>query len=152
MKKGSVGKGDWVVVCDGRKALVFENQGDGKFPNLHARETHEHPDLPTHLQGASPPGVSYQSVGNRRSSVRQTDWHDQSERNFLHELAKRLDNALSRGEVKRLTLVASPRALGMIRKAYTPSIRDALTQEIAKDVVKFPVHEIERLVCGENAA
>lgn len=152
MRKPSIGTGDWVVVCDGRKALILENKGDEKFPSLHVKETREHPDLPTHLQGSSPPGVSFQSVGNRRSSVGQTDWHDQAERSFLHELAKRLDNALSRGETKRLSLVASPRALGMIREAYTPSIRSALAQEIGKDIVKFPVHEIERLVCDENAA
>ena len=26
--------GEWVVVCDGAKALVLENVGDVKFPNL----------------------------------------------------------------------------------------------------------------------
>ena len=51
-----------------------------------------------------------------------------------------------------LTLIAPPRALGMIREAYTPTIRDALVREIAKDVVKSPVHEIERLVCSEDVA
>ena len=146
MKKSGIDTGDWVVVCDGRKALILENRGDAKFPNLHTRETREHPDLPTHLQGSAPPGVSHQSVGH------QTDWHDQAERSFLHELAKRLDGALSHRQVKNLTLVASPRALGMLREAYTASIRAALRQEIAKDVVKFPIHEIERLVCGDDAA
>jgi protein required for attachment to host cells len=151
MKKSSIGAGDWVVVCDGRKALILENRGDEKFPNLHTKESHEHADLPTHMQGASPPGVSHQSVGHHRSSVRQTDWHDQAERSFLRDLTKRLDEALLRGEVKCLTLVASPRALGMVREAYTPSIRDALAQEVAKDIVKLPVHEIERLICGQGA-
>lgn len=152
MKKLCIGTGDWVVVCDGRKALILENQGDERFPNLHTKETYEHPDLPTHMQSSAPPGTSHQSVGHHRSSVEQTDWHDRAERSFLHELARRLDDALSRRQVKSLTLVASPRALGMIREAYTASIRGALTQEISKDVVKFPVHEIERLVCGESAA
>ncbi len=152
MKKFSIGTGDWVVVCDGRKALILENQGDEKFLNLHTKETYDHPDLPTHMQGSAPPGTSHQSVGHHRSSVEQTDWHDRAERSFLHELARRLDDALSRRQVKSLTLVASPRALGMIRESYTASIRGALTQEISKDVVKFPVHEIERLVCGESAA
>jgi protein required for attachment to host cells len=152
MKEPSIGTGDWVVVCDGRKALILENKGDEKFPNLHTKETHEHPDLPTHEQGSAPPGTSHQSVGAHRSFVRQMDWRDQAERSFLRDLAKRLDDALLRREVKRLTLVASPRALGMIREAYTSGIRHALAQEIAKDVVKFPVHEIERLLCGESAA
>ena len=26
--------GEWVVVCDGAKALILENAGDTKFPNL----------------------------------------------------------------------------------------------------------------------
>ena len=26
--------GEWVVVCDGAKALILENAGDAKFPNL----------------------------------------------------------------------------------------------------------------------
>jgi protein required for attachment to host cells len=152
MKKTSIGTGDWVVVCDGRKALILENRGDEKFPNLHTKETYEHPDLPTHMQGSAPPGTSHQSVGHHRSSVRQTDWHDQAERSFLHDFAKRLDQAVLRREVTGLTLIASPRALGMIREAYTSAIRGALVREIAKDVVKFPVHEIERMVCSEDVA
>ncbi len=32
--------GDWVVVCDGRKALFFENEGDAEFPIFNAREVH----------------------------------------------------------------------------------------------------------------
>ena len=30
MKKAVIRQGDWVVVCDGRKALILENQGDEK--------------------------------------------------------------------------------------------------------------------------
>ena len=30
----SIRSGEWVVVCDGAKALVLENVGDAKFPNL----------------------------------------------------------------------------------------------------------------------
>jgi len=151
MTKPTIGTGDWIVACDGRKALILENKGDEKFPNLYVKETYEHPDLPTHLQGADPPGTVHQSVGQHRSSLDQTDWHDQAERAFLHELAKRLDAALQRRETKHVALIASPRALGMIREVYTPSIRHALTKEIAKDVVRFPVYEIENLVFHDQA-
>ncbi|MGB7656831.1 MAG: host attachment protein, partial [Pseudolabrys sp.] len=34
MTKTTIGKGDWIVVCDGRKALIYENAGDEKFVNL----------------------------------------------------------------------------------------------------------------------
>ena len=41
MDKMRLDKGDWLVVCDGRKALILENLGDGMFPNLHTKEVHE---------------------------------------------------------------------------------------------------------------
>lgn len=47
MNEVEVKSGDWVVVCDGRKALILENVGDQAFPILHTREVREHADLPT---------------------------------------------------------------------------------------------------------
>ena len=60
MTKIKIGTGDWIVVCDGRKALILENLGDRMFPNLHTREVHEQPDLSTHAQGSDAP-VAYTS-------------------------------------------------------------------------------------------
>ena len=40
MTKMKIGTGDWIVVCDGRKALILENLGDRVFPNLHTKEVH----------------------------------------------------------------------------------------------------------------
>jgi protein required for attachment to host cells len=34
MAKLKIRHGDWVIVCDGKKALVLENEGDEKFLNL----------------------------------------------------------------------------------------------------------------------
>ena len=75
--------GEWVIVCDGAKALVLENAGDAKFPNLKMIKVFEQKDLPTHAMGTDAPGRTHSSAGNTRSSVEQTDWHDQSERHFL---------------------------------------------------------------------
>ncbi|WP_291856283.1 host attachment protein [Bradyrhizobium sp.] len=144
MTKMKVGTGDWIVVCDGRKALILENVGDRMFPNLRMREVREQPDLPTHAQGSAAPGRVYQSTGGARSSIEQTDWHDEAERSFLKALAERLDAAVKTGETSALTMVASPRALGMIRLDYSDAIRKALHGEVAKDLVKMPVHEIEK--------
>jgi protein required for attachment to host cells len=140
----SIHQGDWVVVCDGAKALVLENVGDAKFPNLKKREVFEQKDLATHEVGSERPGRAHSSVGPGRSAVTQTDWHDQSEQVFLVDLAKRLDAALTAGKVKSLILVAPPRALGMIREAYSHALRAAIRSEIDKDLVKMPVHEIEK--------
>jgi protein required for attachment to host cells len=49
-----------------------------------------------------------------------------------------------RGETRALIVIASPRALGVIREVYSPIVRNAIHAEFAKDLVKLPVHEIER--------
>ena len=137
-------KNEWVVVCDGAKALVLQNVGDAKFPNLKTLEVLEQKDLATHEQGADKPGRAFSAVGNMRSAVGQTDWHDQSEHAFLTHLAKHIDAALAAGKVKELIVVAPPRALGMLRPAYSHAFKSALRAEVDKDLVKMPVGEIEK--------
>ena len=55
MKKLKMKTGDWIVVCDGRKALILENVGDHAFPIRHTKEVREHPDLSTSSQGSDEP-------------------------------------------------------------------------------------------------
>ncbi|MCJ9734154.1 host attachment protein, partial [Bradyrhizobium sp. PRIMUS42] len=86
------------------------------------------------------------------SSAEQTDWHDEAERAFLRSLAGRLDAAVNAGETTALTMVASPRALGMIRADYSEVMRKALRGEIGKDLVKLPVYEIEKQLLLSGAA
>ena len=81
---------------------------------------------------------------NQSVRVEQTDWHDQEERAFLTALGNRLHVALSQGETPALIIVAAPRALGMLRDVYSPAVRKAIRVELRKDLVKLPVHEIEK--------
>ena len=144
MFNGLVRRGDWVVVCDGKKALVLENVGDTKVLNLRTREVHEQPDAKTSEQGTDKPGRSINSIDSRRSAVEQTDWHAQEEERFLQRLASRLDAEVNAGHAKSLIMVAPPRALGVLRRAYSQNLRNALRAEIDKDFVRMPVDEIEK--------
>jgi protein required for attachment to host cells len=144
MAKLKIGQGDWVVVCDGRKALILRNAGDEMFPNLQTKEVYEQKNPDTHEQGTDAPGRSINSVGNARSAMEQTDWHDEQEKAFLTDLAGRLDAALGAAETKSIVIVAPPRALGVLRQAYSPQLKQAVSEEIDKDYVKMPVHEIEK--------
>jgi protein required for attachment to host cells len=152
MNKLKIGSADWVVVCDGRKALILENKGDEQYPNLRMHEVRDHDDAPTHSQGADVPGRVHQSLNAARSSIEQTDWHDIAERHFLLELVHHLDSVLTSHLVKRFILVASPRALGMLRSAYSPALRHAISMEIDKDWVGLPIHEIEKKLLSIEAA
>jgi protein required for attachment to host cells len=76
--------------------------------------------------------------------VQQTDWHDQAERAFVRSISARLDKALLANETKSLIVVAAPRALGMLREAFTDRVRAAILEEIDHDLVKLPTFEIEK--------
>jgi protein required for attachment to host cells len=122
--------------------LGFPIYGPGRPTNTSIRQRAN--------SAATRPGGPLPSVGSTRSAVEQTDRHDQSERNFLKTLAIRLDAAVTAGEVDSLIMVAPPRALGMIRQAYSPHLREAIRAELEKDYVKLPVSEIEAHLCGRD--
>ncbi len=136
--------GDWVVVCDGTKALVLENAGNAKSLELKTLEVYEQDDPKTSEQGTDAPGRALNTVGKVRSAVDQTDWHDQAEQRFLAQLAGRLDHAAKQGKLRRLIIVAPPRALGVLRHTYSHDTRGVLRAEIDKDLVKLPVQEIAK--------
>ena len=146
MEAVKIKSGDWVVVCDGRKALILENEGDAMFPNLRTKEIYEHADIKTSEQGTDRPGRVHDAVSPGRSSVEQTDWHAQAETDFLQGIARRLDEAVSKNGAHSLIIVAAPRALGVLRPAYSQAVQNALTAEIAKDLVNMPIYEIEKLL------
>ena len=151
MDKIAVRSGEWVIVCDGRKALILENAGDARYPNLRLKEVREEPAGRTSNQGTDAPGKTHPSVGTARSAVEQTDWHDLAERAFLTALASRLHLAITKRETRGFIMVAAPRALGMIRTAYSAAVRKAVRAELAKDLVKEPIHQIEKELFPSNA-
>jgi protein required for attachment to host cells len=140
--------GGWVVVCDGAKALVLENAGNRMTPNLSTREVYEQDDLKTSELGTGKPGQAANTLGGARSAMEQTDWHDQEETRFLTKLAARLDKAVLGGETPSLVVVAPPRAIGVLRKAFSSHVRHAIRAEVEKDYIKLPVNEITRLLAA----
>ena len=149
MAELKLNQGAWVVVCDGRKAIFFENIGDRDYPDLRVQDAEEHEAPQTHELGAGPPGRVHQRHGEARSAVEQTDWHDREEEAFLKDLADRLDRAVHGKKVSELAIVAPPRALGMIRKAYSNGLKGAIVAEIDKDLTGVPTDQIETQLVGK---
>jgi protein required for attachment to host cells len=139
-----IDRGAWVIVFDGTKAMVLENFGNPLFPKLRPKDRHLREDPKTSEQGSDAPGRAFNPVAPARSAMEETDWHEQAERRFMTDLARRLDAAIQAGKTDALILVAPPRALGMLRQASTQTMRRAIRGEINKDLVKLPVPEIER--------
>ena len=69
MTKLKIRQGDWVIVCDGKKALVLENVGDEKFLNLKTKEVYEQADAKTSELGTDAPGRGH-SARSDQDAVR----------------------------------------------------------------------------------
>ncbi|AWV19414.1 MULTISPECIES: host attachment protein [Methylobacterium] len=137
--------GGYVVVCDGRKALVLRNVSVHPKPDLQVQLAFEAPpNPPTHAQGTDrPPRVR---LGDQRSAIAQTDWHDLAERRFAKAVAHALD---AFDPVTALIVVAPPKTLAEMRRALPERLRRVVVAEVDKDLTKHPVEEIER--CLANA-
>jgi protein required for attachment to host cells len=144
MGKLNIAAGDWILVCDGKKAIILENAGDRKFPNLRVKAVREHEDAPTRDLGTDAPARVFASVGSARSATETTDWHTQAERDFLRELVGELQSAAMERKFKGLVVVAPPRALGVIREACPPGLRASIRAEVGHDYTHLPVDEVER--------
>jgi protein required for attachment to host cells len=143
-----IGHSDWIVVCDGHKALLLENEGDEMLAQFETREIYEQKEEPTRDLGTDKPGRVEEMATGARSAVEQPDLHDQEETAFLHRLLTRLDALVRSGKAHHLVIVAPPRALGTLRKAYSSALRQAIRAEVDHDLIHLPVGEIERRLTG----
>jgi protein required for attachment to host cells len=138
----SLKHGAWVLICDGRKALILVATGKPTAPRLVLKEEKSVRDAAARDLGTARPGRVYQSVGARRSSTEDTDRHVEAERLFLRDVAARLDAALLAGEVEDIIVVAPPKALGILRVEFSRRVQAAIRSEIDKDLVSVPVGDI----------
>lgn len=133
----------WVLVCDGAKAIILRNEGDTARLNLIPVDVASEHQPPTRDLGTDRQGRVYQSQGSARSATQETDWHDQAEEVFLSQIAEKLDGLMGDNSVTNLVVIAPSPALGILRKCLSPTARATVTAEVAKDLVKFPIAEIE---------
>jgi protein required for attachment to host cells len=135
--------GAWILVADGRKALLLANEGDSTYPDLRMSRTMESaPNPRTSAQGTDRPGRTVSS-SHRRSAVGQTDWHRLAEAEFA---AKVVDTFFAGDPPPTLVLIAPPAFLAELRKHLPAPARAAILVEVDKDFMHLPVDEIERRV------
>lgn len=138
----------YVFVGDGCKALVLRNAGTALAPRLTTERVFVDRNPPTREQGTDRPGRSFSSVGSGRSSVEQTDWHQLEEHRFAHDVAAVLERIVREREVKTLIVVAPPRTLADLRKAFPDAVKKLIVAEIDKDLTKHPVADIGHHLAG----
>jgi protein required for attachment to host cells len=139
----------FVLVADGKKMLFFRNEGDSLFPRLEIEGKRETADAPDRDRKSDAPGRAFSSAGPGRSAYEEEDFHQQEEDRFAAEAAAMLNRRALGGEFESLIIVAPPRTLSVLRRHYHKEVEKRLTGEIAKDLTRHPVSEIEKILLAE---
>ena len=139
--------GAWVLIGDGKKALLLHNEGDAELLNLRRLTVREQENPPSHEQGSDAPGRGVSSgTGTRFGSMGQTDWHQIEEDRFAATVAAELNRAAHDNEFKEIIIVAPPKTLAEIRRDLSGETHRKVVAEIPKDLTHHPIPEIEKLL------
>ncbi|AYG63573.1 host attachment protein (plasmid) [Rhizobium jaguaris] len=146
MQKVRIPRESWVLVCDGVKALFLRNDGDAELLNLIPVEVYGD-ETASQASASDRQGRVYQSQGRSRS-VHDLDLKQRAEEAFVGDVARRLDELVRDHEIRHLTVIAAPKALGALREQASSAVHAAIRGEIAKDFTMLPIPEIEERLAG----
>lgn len=140
----------WIFTGDASRARILQVTGQNRLEEIESfvnpkgrmpdREltTDAHP----RFRGTAGPGSDRQETGAADHEVE----------SFAREIERYLDQARMKKRFDRLFLVASPRFLGMIRKALGKEVQKLVQDEIDKDLSGFDAREIDRFLKGNGTA
>lgn len=135
-----------VLVTDGGRATVFRNAGQVGKPALEAFKAYHQDNPPNREQATDKPSRVMESVGQRRSSAEQPDYHQQAEDRFVADIAADMEKDLAAGDFAELIVVAPPVALGVYRKAASSKLQQATLLELNKDLTKHTPADVAAIV------
>ncbi len=145
-------KGTWVLIADGEKALVLENQTDHEDPFLTVLTKEEQENPPDREQSANRRGRFNDGSGVHRSAVEDTDWHQLAKDRFADDLAEMLYKRAHRNAFSEIVIVAAPGVLGELRRKMHQEVRSRVIGEVPKTLTNHGLDDIERIVRDELEA
>lgn len=135
-----------VLVGDGQKALFLRNKGNPLNVDLVVERILQQDNPATREQGTDRPGRSIASLGVPRSAMEEVNWHHIAKERFACELAKALYRHVHANPFERLVIIAPPKILGSLRKAFHAEVLDRIVAEVTKELTSHPISEIGRLI------
>ncbi|MFL6839060.1 MAG: host attachment family protein [Bradyrhizobium sp.] len=135
-----------VLVGDGEKALFLRNKGNPQQVDLEVEQILEQDNPATREQGTDRPGRAAASVGVARSAVDDANWHQIAKERFAGEIAKALYRHAHDDRFEKLVIIAPPKILGNLRRAFHAEVLDRIIGEIPKELTSHPVARIEKLI------
>jgi len=147
-------KGTWVLIADGEKALILENQTDHDDPYLTVLTKEEQENPPDREQSANrrgrmADGMAGDGNGGQRSAFEDTDWHELAKERFAADLSDMLYKRAHKGAFKDIVLVAAPNVLGKLRDDLHKEVKSKVIAEIDKNLTNHQLDDIEKIVKAE---
>ncbi len=139
-----------VLVADGSKYVLLRNTGDLRNVTLSYEGGGDKQNPSTQEQGSDKPGRAFSSVGTARSAMEGADWHQIEEDRFATVIAEMLAMLARADDFDELIVVAPPKSLASLRKAFEPAVASRIVAEVAKDLTKHPVAEIATILGREG--
>jgi protein required for attachment to host cells len=131
----------WIVIADGARARVMQNEGPGKGVQAVQGLVFKGDHSPSIEVVADKPGRAFDSVGHGRHAMEPSlDAHDELKVKFVKQIAGALEGQVD--AYSRLILVAPPQALGLLRKALPAAVAGKVTGELGKDLTHLPNSEL----------
>ena len=137
-----------ILVGDGQKALFLRNRGSALNVDLVVEQILERDNPAMREQGTDRPGRATASLGAPRGAMEEVDWHHIAKERFANEIAKALYHHAHANLFDRLIIIAPPKILGQLRKAFHAEVVARIAAEIPKELTSHPVSEIGKLVAA----
>jgi protein required for attachment to host cells len=134
----------WIVVADSSRARIFERQG--REAQLHEIEDMVNPAgrSQSHELGSDESGRFYGKAGTQGNTadpaVSPVEHQNQL---FAHSVAQRLEQARNAHCYSRLSLLAAPKFLGLLRANLSKEAQQLVCQELDKDVSAMPTPQLQ---------
>ena len=134
---------EWVLVADGSKAKILKRENHSLvhvFPTYHAEEIVTPLDKDSRRLGR----VKESHEVTRHAYSPHEDYKDSEKKKFIRKISDIINDNLK--EYDRLVVIASAERLGEIREYLLDPVKDKITREINKDLVKAPLEEVYKYV------
>jgi protein required for attachment to host cells len=117
--------------------------GQGPFPEL-ACFVHEAGRLQARERDDDKPGRVNHSAGYPSAVEPHEDRDHVESRRFATELANSLEHRRQENRFDQLIVIAPPKFLGVLRDAWTPSLRNMISLEFHQDLMTLPDAELQQ--------
>ena len=142
-----------VLVTDGRKTLIFRNEGDVNQIDLRTEAHDQRDDAPDREMKTDAPGAIGQSAGySGRVAYEETDFHQLEEDRWAKQAAEDVNRRALANDFEALAIIAPPKTLGELRKQLHKEAARRVVCEIPKEMTGHTIPDIEALIVNQTKA